>query len=184
MRGGAAVPIDGDRRGGGAGLDCAGIERADVSTAPRFDIDWPAFWNAPYPALAGMRAKAPIAFVPQLNSTLFCSRDDIFISEKQIDIFSSHQPGGLMNVLMGHNMMRKDGEAHMSERAQMFPAVSTRVVKETWLRKFQAHADRILDELAPLGHADLTKAFALPLSAECLKDITGLTNMRYQDMDA
>src|SRR5947199_220051 len=26
-------------------------------------------------------------------------------------------------------------------------------------------------------------AFALPLSAECLKDITGLTNMRYQDMD-
>ena len=75
MRGGAAVPIDGDRRGGGAGLDCAGIERADVSTAPRFDIDLPAFWNDPYPALAGMRAKAPVAFVPQLNSTLFCSRD-------------------------------------------------------------------------------------------------------------
>ena len=28
------------------------------------------------------------------------------------------------------------------------------------------------------------KAFALPLSAECLKDITGLTNMRFEDMDA
>src|SRR5437868_5903543 len=39
-------------------------------------------------------------------------------------------------------------------------------------------------ELAPAGCADLCKAFALPLSAECLKDITGLTNMRYQDMDA
>jgi cytochrome P450 len=72
----------------------------------------------------------------------------------------------------------------MSERAQMFPAVSPRVVKETWLKKFQSHADRILEELAPKGSADLTKAFALPLSAECLKDITGLTNMRYQDMDA
>jgi cytochrome P450 len=57
-------------------------------------------------------------------------------------------------------------------------------VKSNWLAKFQAHADRILDELAPQGRADLTKAFALPLSAECLKDITGLTNMRYQDMDA
>ena len=34
------------------------------------------------------------------------------------------------------------------------------------------------------GRADLVKAFALPLSAECLKAITGLTNMRYQDMDA
>jgi cytochrome P450 len=62
--------------------------------------------------------------------------------------------------------------------------VSPRVVKETWLKKFRAHADRILEELAPARRADLTKAFALPLSAECLKDITGLTNMRYQDMDA
>jgi cytochrome P450 len=62
--------------------------------------------------------------------------------------------------------------------------VSPRTVRDTWVAKFQAHADRILDALAPQGGADLLKAFALPLSAECLKDITGLTNMRYQDMDA
>jgi cytochrome P450 len=85
---------------------------------------------------------------------------------------------------MGHNMMRKDGDAHMAERAAMFPSVSPRAVRDIWRAKFQAHADRILDELAGSGHADLVKAFALPLSAECLKDITGLTNMRYQDMDA
>src|SRR4029453_16525680 len=94
-----------------------------------------------------------------------------------------------MNTLMGHNMMRKDGEAHMKERAAMFPSVSPRTVRGTWIRRFQIHADRILDELAPAGRAppgraDLCKTFALPLSAECLKDITGLTNMRYQDMDA
>ena len=40
-----------------------------------------------------------------------------------------------MNVLMGHNMMRKDGDAHMAERAQMFPAVSPRVVKAHLARK-------------------------------------------------
>ncbi len=155
-----------------------------MSNAPRYDIDVQVFWADPYPDLARMRRQAPIAFVPQLGSTVFTRRDDIFTQEKRIDVFSSHQPNGLMNVLMGHNMMRKDGQAHMSERAQMFPSVSPRVVRETWLRKFQEHADRILDELAPKGEADLVKAFALPLSAECLKDITGLTNMRYQDMDA
>jgi cytochrome P450 len=80
--------------------------------------------------------------------------------------------------------MRKDGDAHMSERAAMCPAVSPRTVRDIWSRQFQAHADRILEELTPAGRADLCKAFALPLSAECLKDITGLTNMRYQDMDA
>jgi cytochrome P450 len=87
-------------------------------------------------------------------------------------------------VLMGHNMMRKDGDAHMAERQAMFPAVSPRTVRDTWVRQFQAHADRILDDLVPQGAADLCKALALPLSAECLKDVTGLANMRYQDMDA
>jgi hypothetical protein len=158
--------------------------RNPMSNAPHFDIDVRDFWNDPYPALKRMRAETPIAFIPQLGSTIFTRRDDIFVSEKQIAVFSSHQPAGLMNVLMGHNMMRKDGDAHMSERAAMFPAVSPRTVRDTWRTQFQAHADRILDELAPQGRADLCKAFALPLSAECLKHITGLTNMRYQDMDA
>jgi cytochrome P450 len=155
-----------------------------MSTAPTYEIDVARFWADPYPDLARMRKQAPIAFVPQLGSTVFTRRDDIFSQEKRIDLFSSHQPAGLMNRLMGHNMMRKDGEAHMSERAAMFPSVSPRAVRATWLRKFQAHADRILDELVPRGSADLVKALALPLSAECLKDITGLTNMRTQDMDA
>ena len=155
-----------------------------MSNAPHFDIDASAFWADPYPDFARMRKHAPIAYVPQLGSTVFARRDDIFTQEKRIDVFSSHQPAGLMNVLMGHNMMRKDGDAHMSERQAMFPAVSPRTVRDTWVRQFQAHADRILDALAPQGEADLCKALALPLSAECLKDVTGLTNMRYQDMDA
>src|SRR6185436_17206617 len=122
-----------------------------MSNAPHFDIDVPSFWVDPYPALARMRKEAPIAFVPQLGSTVFTRRDDIFTQEKRIDVFSSHQPNGLMNVLMGHNMMRKDGDAHMTERQAMFPAVSPRTVRDTWVRQFQAHADRILDELTLQG---------------------------------
>jgi hypothetical protein len=57
-------------------------------------------------------------------------------------------------------------------------------VKEHWSAQFQAIADRIIEALMPAGHADLCKELALPLSAECLKAITGLANMRYQDMDA
>jgi cytochrome P450 len=155
-----------------------------VSTAPGIDIDVAAFWRDPYPALARMRQESPIAFVPQLGSTLLCSRDDIYVSEKQIDVFSSHQPQGLMNKLMGHNMMRKDGQAHLSERQAIFPAVSPKTVKAHWTRQFQAHADRIIETLHPKGPCDFVRDFALPFSAECLKSITGLTNMRFQDMNA
>src|SRR5437016_1635181 len=153
-----------------------------MSTAPRVEIDLKAFWDDPYPTLATLRREAPIAFVPQLGSTLFTRRDDIFVYEKQIDVFSSHQPEGLMNKLMGHNMMRKDGEAHMSERRVIFPTISPRTVKEHWIAQFQAHADRILDALAPSATIDFCRDFALPFSAECLKSITGLTSMRFQDM--
>ncbi len=155
-----------------------------MSTAPHVSIDLAAFWHDPYPTLARLRKEAPIAFVPELNGTVFTRRDDIFVAEKIVDVFSSHQPAGLMNRLMGHNMMRKDGAAHMAERAAAFPSVSPKTVKAVWTAKFQAHADRILDELAPLTHADLRDAYAMRLSGECLKDITGLTNIRFEDMDA
>jgi cytochrome P450 len=155
-----------------------------MSTAPHFNIDVQEFWADPYPALARMRCEAPIAFVPQLGSTLLTRRDDIFISEKRIDVFSSDQPSGLMVKLMGHNMMRKDGAAHMAERAIFFPAVSPRAVRGHWRNEFQAHADRILDELESKGAADLLDAFALPFSGECLKSVTGLTNVRCREVDA
>ena len=155
-----------------------------MSTAPHFDIDVHEFWNDPYPALAQMRREAPIAFVPQLGSTLLTRRDDIFVSEKRIDVFSSYQPAGLMVRLMGHNMMRKDGDAHMAERLIFFPAVSPKAVRAHWRAAFQSHADRILDGLEGKGAADLLSDFALPLSGECLKSVTGLTNIRYQEMDA
>ena len=155
-----------------------------MSTAPHFPIDVQEFWRDPYPALAAMRREAPIAFVPQLGSTLLTRRDDIFVSEKRIDVFSSDQPAGLMTRLMGHNMMRKDGEAHMAERSIFFPAVSPKAVRVHWRAEFQAHADRILDGLSGAGRADLLAEFALPLSGECLKSVTGLINIRFSEMDA
>ena len=78
--------------------------------APTVDIDLNNFKQDPYPTLAKMRAETPICFVPQLNAILFTRRDDIFNCEKNIEVFSSEQPNGLMTQLMGANMMRKDGD--------------------------------------------------------------------------
>lgn len=155
-----------------------------MSTAPSVSIDPAAFWRDPYPTLKELREKTPIAFVPELGATLFTRRDDIYVYEKMIEVFSSHQPQGLMNRLMGHNMMRKDGPAHQAERAMIFPSVSPRTVRTHWTHVFQGHADRILDEVAPGGRADLFKDVALPISGECLKSLTGLTNITCHDMDS
>lgn len=154
-----------------------------MAQPPVYNIDVKSFWSDPYPDLAVMRRDAPIAFVPQLGATLMTRRDDIFTCEKNIEVFSSRQPGGLMTRLMGENMMRKDGEAHQAERRAIFPSVSPRTVKERWKAAFEQHTDRILEALAPHGHADLVHDFAMPVAAEALKTVTGLSNMHFAEMN-
>lgn len=154
-----------------------------MSNARAYEIDPKAFWKDPYPDLERMRAGAPIAYVPQLGATLLTRRDDIFENEKKIEIFSSDQPQGLMTVLMGQNLMRKDGAAHMAERRAIFPSVSPKTVKSVWKAAFEKQTGKALEELRPLGAADMVKDIAKRISGEALKSITGLTNMSWQEMD-
>jgi cytochrome P450 len=155
-----------------------------MSNAPTVDIDPAAFWHDPYPALAAMRREHPIAYVPQLGATLFTRRAHIIELEKLTEVFSSHQPQGLMNRLMGQNMMRKDGAEHIAERKLMLTALGPQTVRGHWQAIFRADAARVLDGLQPQRQADLVNAYAMPVSADALRALTGLTNMRWQDMDA
>lgn len=154
-----------------------------MSTAPIYDIDPAAFTADPYPDLARMRIEAPIAYVPQLGATLLTRRDTIHAQEKRVDVFSSYQPGGLMSVLMGENMMRKDGEAHMAERKALFPALSPRTVRQHWKQMFEAAALEIIDGLKPRGACDFVTEYAMPVSARALIAITGLAEMTPAEMD-
>ena len=154
-----------------------------MSTAPHYQIDPKAFWSDPYPDLANMRRETPIAFVPQLGATLLTRRNDIYANEKNIKVFSSYQPDGLMTILMGENMMRKDGDAHRAERKVVFPSMSPKTTLAVWKSQFERQTDRILEELEPRKSCDLVKDFAMPVSAEALKAITGLTNMHFAELD-
>lgn len=155
-----------------------------MSNAPHVDIDTAAFHADPYPALAAMRRSHPIAYVPQLGATLFTRHAHITQLEKLTEVFSSHQPQGLMNRLMGHNMMRKDGAGHIAERKLMLTALGPQLVRSHWEPVFRADTQRVLDELAPRGQAELVGDYAMPASAHALRALTGLVNMRWQDMDA
>ncbi len=155
-----------------------------MSNAPITSIDLAAFNADPYPTLAHMRANAPITFVPELGATLMARRDDIHRHEKRTSVFSSYQPDGLMSVLMGENMMRKDGAAHMAERKALFPALSPKTVQSHWKPIFEAETDQILAALKPRGACDLVTDFAMPVSAAALRAITGLTDMPNARMDA
>ena len=155
-----------------------------MSSAPVINIDPAAFWHDPYPILAQMRDSAPICYVPELGATLITRRDDIHTCEKNVNVFSSDQPGGLMNVLMGHNMMRKDGEEHRKERFVYYPTISPRKVEQIWSELFLNLTNTILDKFTQSGSIDLVPDYATATSGEALKAITGLTQVRFVDLDA
>lgn len=154
-----------------------------MSNAPIYEIDAATFWEDPYPDLKRMREQTPVAYVPQLGATLITRHDDIFVSEKKVEFFSSDQPDGLMTQLMGQNLMRKDGAAHLAERKAIFPSMSPKTVKGTWKAQFEAFTTTALAEIRPVGHADLVRDIARRLSGEALVAITGLRNMSWKEMD-
>ena len=154
-----------------------------MSNAPHYSIDLNKFSLNPYPDLKVMRDKQPISYVPELGATLMTSRNDIFVNEKLTDIFSSVQPDGLMTKLMGENMMRKDGEFHLEERKATFKSFSPRTSRDIWSKKFINATSKILEAMEHKKEADLVLDFALPVSGEALKIVTGLTNMDYKEMD-
>lgn len=154
-----------------------------MANAPVYDVDVQRFWADPYPDLAAMRKTCPIAFVPQLGATLITRREDITVCEKNTTVFSSYQPDGLMTQLMGENLMRKDGRAHMKERRAIYPSMSPRTVASVWLSQFSADAQRLIDGMASQLSADLFWSYAMPLSADALRAMTGLTNMAPEEMN-
>ena len=154
-----------------------------MSRLPEYSIDLSAFHADPYPTYARLRKDAPIAYVPELNAVLFTKRDDISINEKKIALFSSEQPDGLMNKLMGINMMRRDGDPHAVERKAVFPTISPKTARDVWSRQFQETADALIEGLVDQGRANLMQDFAAILSGEALKITTGLTHVSATDID-
>ena len=148
-----------------------------------FNINYSDFTNNPYPVFAKLRNSAPISFVPELDAILLTKHSDIFICEKNISVFSSVQPDGLMTKLMGQNMMRKDGEDHKAERRTIFPTVSPKTAQKVWKQKFIDHTKSILESLSDQDLIDVVNEFAKPVSAQALKSVTGLTNMTWQEID-
>ena len=153
------------------------------SAVPVIDIDLVAFNADPYPVLASMRKSTPVCFVPQLQATLLTRHKDIVECEKNVAVFSSVQPGGLMNVLMGENMMRKDGAQHVVERRQSMPALSPGTVKRVWRQQFEFYTDQIIERLKSKSRCNLVVDYAMPVAANALRCITGLTNMTPQQLD-
>lgn len=153
-----------------------------MAAAPIFDVDLQKLWQDPYPTLETMRAEAPFAFVPQLHMHVLTRHKDISDFIKQ-GFGSNDGAAPVMDLLMGKNLMMKEGKPHMAERTAIMPTISPKAVRDVWTAKFHQIVSDVLDDIAPKGGADMVKDIAMRISAEALKVVTGLTQITWQEMD-
>ena len=150
---------------------------------PVVSINLSDFRKDPYPVMAELRRTNPVAQIPELNAVVFSRRSDIVSCEKNTDVFSSHQPDGLMNSLMGLNMMRKDGAAHIHERKMLLPVFVGDAIKTHWKPFFKKDVEARLNEMQAGSVVDLFTEYALPVSADALRRITGLPDGSATELD-
>ena len=80
-------------------------------------------------------------------------------------------------------MMRKDGYMHLKEKQSIRPSISPKTVKNVWKDQFIKNTELILKKMKDKNRGDIVKDFAMPVSAEALKTVTGLSNMDFREMD-
>jgi cytochrome P450 len=136
----------------------------------------------PYPAFRRAREIAPIVRLDAANILIATRFDDIMAIERDPDTFSSENPQSLVNKVMGHTMMRKDGAAHAIERKAVDPALRPGVVKSCWGPRFETLLEEIMRDFEGSGEADLFTALAEPMAGQALVEVLGFQGVGWREM--
>ena len=136
----------------------------------------------PYPAFARMRRDEPVCWVPTMSRYLVTRYHDVVALERQPEAFSANEQNSLMTQVMGHTLLRKDGEAHARQRRAAQPALKPGKIAARWRPVFARNADDLLNGLVGRFEADLFSDFAGPFAARNLRDLLGLRGVSGADL--
>jgi cytochrome P450 len=150
--------------------------------AEGFDLEklTPEFYVDPYPTYRALREHSPVKRMA--NGSYFLTRyDDLLTAYKNTRIFSSDKkkefaPKYGASPLYEHHttsLVFNDPPAHTSVRRLIMGALSPRAIAEMepGLRRL---VDRLLDEMAGKGVADLIKDFAAAIPIEVIGNLLGV----------
>ncbi|AVA25686.1 cytochrome P450 [Rhizobium sp. NXC24] len=136
----------------------------------------------PYPTFKRARDMAAVVRIEAANILVATRYEDIMAMERDPELFSSENPQSLVNKVMGHTMMRKDGEAHARERKAVEPALRPGAVKSCWAPKLETIFDEIVSSFENDGEADLFNTLAAPMAGRALAEVLGFLDVDWQTM--
>ncbi|UWU38236.1 cytochrome P450 (plasmid) [Rhizobium sophoriradicis] len=146
------------------------------------DVTFAELLADPYPTFKRARDMAAVVRIEAANMLVATRYEDIMAMERDPELFSSENPQSLVNKVMGHTMMRKDGEAHARERKAVEPALRPGAMKSCWGPRFETIFDEIVSSFEKHGEADLFDALAAPMAGRALAEVLGFLDVDWQTM--
>src|SRR3954468_2162514 len=149
------------------------------TTATLISLD--ALEREPHPVLARLRVEEPVAWVPALSAWLVTRRDLALQAMRSPDMFTVDDPRFSTGRVVGRSMLTTEGEEHDRHRAPFARRFRRKEVRDGLGPFVVAETDRLIDAIAPTGHADLRTALAAPLAARVVTHALGIPHERVLD---
>jgi cytochrome P450 len=128
----------------------------------------------PHCALARLRAAEPVSWLPSLQGWLVTRHDLVLAAMRDAATFTVDDPRFSTAQVVGPSMLSLDGSEHDRHRAPFAGPFRAREVAGRFAQSTEDEANRLVDELAPAGAAELRRAFAGPMATAIVTHALGL----------
>jgi cytochrome P450 len=128
----------------------------------------------PHPLLARLREREPVSWLPALGGWLVTRRDLALLAMRDPDALTVDDPRFSTGQVLGRSMLTSDGDEHERHRRPFARPLRRDAVRERFSDFVHAEAERLIEEVAPRGGADVRPAVAGPLAATVMAELLGL----------
>ena len=118
----------------------------------------------PYPVLAALRERAPVAWIPALDGWLVTRRDLCIDVMRDAARFTVDDPRFSTARVVGPSMLSLDGEEHRRHRDPFATAFRRPQVMERFGERVRTEAMDLVEALRPRGRAEVRRDLAGPLA--------------------
>jgi cytochrome P450 len=141
------------------------------------DLSLPQLEADPHALLARLRESEPAAWVPALGGWLVTRRDLALEVMRDAETFTVDDPRFSTGQVVGRSMLTSDGAEHARQRAPFARPFRRDAVRARFSAAVEIEVERLIDAMAPAGHAELRRGLAGPLAAETMAAALGLDDV-------
>ena len=128
----------------------------------------------PHPLLARLRESEPVSWLPVLDGWLVTRRDLALEVMRDAETYTVDDPRFSTGQVVGPSMLSLDGAEHERHREPFARPFRLAEVRSRFDEFVRDEAERLIDEIAETGEAELRRSLAGPLSVAAMVRALGL----------